>query len=292
MPGEGKTVTAVNLALAAARANPERRILLIDADLRRSQVADVLGIRGKPGLAELLAGECEVRDVVRRFNATRLAVIPAGATPEEPTQVLASARMKQFLKAVRENFDEVYVDLPPTLPVRGRGDPGPPDGRGAHGGPRQRHAGQAVNQAVEQLGGAPMLGCVLNGAEVSDDPVPEELHEASSTERAAPAHALQEARGRAGASRSRDVGLASAVGGCTCFGFFITTFHAKKLTFFLAESAAIALACACWAPRAARGCSRPPGPPAPVCRCCAHAAGPGRGLRPHLPVHAVPAGSV
>ncbi|HLM46829.1 MAG TPA: AAA family ATPase, partial [Myxococcaceae bacterium] len=104
MPGEGKTMSAVNLALAAARANPDRRILLVDADLRRSQVAQVLGIRSKLGLTELLAGECEVRDVVRRFHATRLAVIPAGGTPEEATQVLASGQMKQFLKAVRENF--------------------------------------------------------------------------------------------------------------------------------------------------------------------------------------------
>ncbi|WP_224249143.1 CpsD/CapB family tyrosine-protein kinase [Hyalangium gracile] len=170
MPGEGKTVTAVNLALAAAKANPERRILLIDADLRRSQVASVLGIRGKTGLAELLAGECDVRDVVRRFNATRLAVIPADSTPEDATQVLASGRMKQFLKAVRDNFDEVYIDLPPTLPfadaailshltdgvlmvVRANVTPG-----------------KAVNQAVEQLGGAPILGCVLNGAEVNTTP--------------------------------------------------------------------------------------------------------------------------
>src|SRR5579859_4176213 len=56
LPGEGKTVTAVNLALTAARANPEARVLLIDGDLRRSQVAKVLGVRGSPGLAELLAG--------------------------------------------------------------------------------------------------------------------------------------------------------------------------------------------------------------------------------------------
>jgi protein-tyrosine kinase len=170
LPGEGKTVTAVNLALAAARANTERRILLIDADLRRSQVGSVLGIRGKTGLAELLAGECDVRDVVRCFNATRLAVIPAGTTPEEPTQVLASNRMKQLLKAVRENFDEVYIDLPPTLPfadttilshltdgvlmvVRANVTPT-----------------RAVNQAVEQLGGAHILGCVLNGAEMNTAP--------------------------------------------------------------------------------------------------------------------------
>ncbi|NOK35567.1 CpsD/CapB family tyrosine-protein kinase [Corallococcus exercitus] len=170
MPGEGKTVTSVNLALAAARANPERRILLVDADLRRGQVAPTLGMRNKQGLAELLAGECDVRDVVRRFNSTRLAVIPAGATPEESTQVLASARMKQFLKAVREGFDEVYVDLPPTLPfadaaILGHQMDGVLMVIRANVTPSK-----VVNQAVEQLAGAALVGCVLNGAEVNATP--------------------------------------------------------------------------------------------------------------------------
>ncbi|MGE6763318.1 CpsD/CapB family tyrosine-protein kinase [Corallococcus interemptor] len=170
MPGEGKTVTSVNLALAAARANPERRILLVDADLRRGQVAPTLGMRNKQGLAELLAGECDVRDVVRRFNSTRLAVIPAGATPEESTQVLASARMKQFLKAVRDGFDEVYVDLPPTLPfadaaILGHQMDGVLMVIRANVTPSK-----VVNQAVEQLAGAALVGCVLNGAEVNATP--------------------------------------------------------------------------------------------------------------------------
>ncbi|RKH65573.1 CpsD/CapB family tyrosine-protein kinase [Corallococcus aberystwythensis] len=170
MPGEGKTVTSVNLALAAARANPERRILLVDADLRRGQVAPTLGMRNKQGLAELLAGECDVRDVVRRFNSTRLAVIPAGSTPEESTQVLASARMKQFLKAVREGFDEVYVDLPPTLPfadaaILGHQMDGVLMVIRANVTPSK-----VVNQAVEQLAGAALVGCVLNGAEVNATP--------------------------------------------------------------------------------------------------------------------------
>lgn len=170
MPGEGKTVTSVNLALAAARANPERRILLVDADLRRGQVAPTLGMRNKQGLSELLAGECDVRDVVRRFNSTRLAVIPAGATPEESTQVLASARMKQFLKAVREGFDEVYVDLPPTLPfadaaILGHQMDGVLMVIRANVTPSK-----VVNQAVEQLAGAALIGCVLNGAEVNATP--------------------------------------------------------------------------------------------------------------------------
>ena len=170
MPGEGKTVTTVNLALAAARANPERRILLIDADLRRGQVAEVLGIKGRPGLSELLSGECEVRDLVRRFHATRMAVITAGGTPEEPTQALASGKMKQFLKVVREHFDEVYMDLPPTLPFADSAILGhQTDGLLMVVRANVTPAG-AVNQAVEQLGGAPILGCVLNGAEMSDTP--------------------------------------------------------------------------------------------------------------------------
>jgi len=170
MPGEGKTMSAVNLALAAARASPEKKILLIDADLRRSQVASVLGIRSKLGLTELLAGECQVRDVVRRFHATKLAVIPAGGTPEEATQVLASGQMKQFLKAVRDNFDEVYIDMPPTLPFADAGILAHQvDGVllvvRANVTPTK-----VVNQAVEQLGSVPILGCVLNGAEVTTTP--------------------------------------------------------------------------------------------------------------------------
>lgn len=170
MPGEGKTVTSVNLALTAARANVDRRILLIDADLRRGQVAQALGIRSKPGLSELIAGECDVREVVRRFQSTRLAVIPAGETPEDPTQVLASARMKQFLAKVRDSFDEVYIDLPPTLPFADAAIASPL----VDGVVMVVRAGvtptRAVNQAIEQLTGAPVVGCVLNGAEVAATP--------------------------------------------------------------------------------------------------------------------------
>jgi protein-tyrosine kinase len=170
VPGEGKTLTAVNLALTAARASPERRILLVDADLRRSQVARYLGIRGKPGLAELLAGECEVKDVVRRFQSTQLGVIPAGGVPEEPTQMLASARMRQLLQAVRDGFDEVYLDLPPTLPFADATILG----HQADGVVMVIRASltpaRMVNQAVEQLGGVPLVGCVLNGAEGTATP--------------------------------------------------------------------------------------------------------------------------
>lgn len=170
LPGEGKTVTTVNLALTAARANPERKILLMDADLRRSQVAEMLGIKGKPGLCELLTGECEVRDAVRRFSTNSIAVIPAGGVPEEATSLLASPRMKGLMAKVRENFDEVYVDLPPTLPFADASILS----SACDGVVLVIRAGMTpfkqVQAAVEHLAGAPIVGCVLNGAEASVTP--------------------------------------------------------------------------------------------------------------------------
>lgn len=170
MPGEGKTVTTVNLALTAARANPDKRILLIDADLRRSQVATMLGVRSRPGLSELLSGDADAMDTVRRFRTTPLAVIPAGGTPEEPTQLLASSRMKGLLAKVRGSFDEVYLDLPPTLPfadsaILGGMSDGVVMVIRAGATPMRQ-----VGQAIEHLAGAPVVGCVLNGAQQSAVP--------------------------------------------------------------------------------------------------------------------------
>ncbi len=163
--GEGKTVTAVNVALTAARANLDRRILLVDADLRQNRVAAALGIRNKPGLSELLAGECEAKDVIRRFQSTRLAVIPAGAPPEDSSQALASARMKQILAKMREAFDEIYFDLPPALPFADA----PIAAAMADGVVLVIRANatplRAVTEAMERLAGAAVVGCVLNAAD-------------------------------------------------------------------------------------------------------------------------------
>jgi len=166
--GEGKTVTAVNLALAAARAGPDRRVLLLDADLRRGRVAEMLGIRRSPGLKELLAGEAEIRDAVRRFQGERLAVVPCGAVAEEPTGALASPAMRALLERVRGHFDEVYLDVPPVLPFADAAIVGGlADGvllviRASH--TPARH----VHQAVETLAGAPIVGCVLNQSKPAD----------------------------------------------------------------------------------------------------------------------------
>ena len=167
--GEGKTVTAANLALTAARADPEKRILLIDADLRRGQVSGYLGIKSKPGLSELIGGEADISDVVQRFK-TSFAVMAAGMSADQPTQLLASARMKRLLQLVRDAFDEVYIDTPPSLPYADTAVLGPQcDGIlmviRANLTPFRR-----VAEAVEHLAGAPVIGCVLNAAADSAAP--------------------------------------------------------------------------------------------------------------------------
>jgi len=170
LSGEGKTVTAVNVALTSARANPDRRILLVDADLRRGQIAELLGFRARPGLSELLLGEAELREVVRRFKANRLAVIPSGHAPEEPTQLLASPRMKELLRAVREGFDEVYLDLPPSLPFADASILGTLSDAVVLVVRANATAGKHVHRALEHLAGASVVGCVLNGAALSSTP--------------------------------------------------------------------------------------------------------------------------
>lgn len=163
--GEGKTLTALNLALTAARATMDRRVLLVDADLRRGQVAERLGVRSIPGLKEILDGDSDAHEVVRRFQGERLAVMPSGKTASEPTQLLASPRMRTLLSRIREHFDEVYLDLPPTLPFADAAILGGM----ADGVLLVIRAGQTpashVHQAIEHLAGAPIVGCVLNGAE-------------------------------------------------------------------------------------------------------------------------------
>jgi len=165
VPGEGKTLTALNLALTAARAAMDRRILLIDADLRRGSVAELLGIKSTPGLRELLDGEAEVKDVVRRFQGERLAVIPCGGASTEPTHALASGRMRQLLDRVRDHFDEVYLDLPPTLPFADAAILGALSDGVLMVIRANQTSARHVRSAVEMLAGAPVVGCVLNGSD-------------------------------------------------------------------------------------------------------------------------------
>ena len=116
--GDGKTVTAINLAGALAR-GAEERVLLIDADLRRPSVARQLGMTdAHVGLADALSDEgTSVVSVVRRLDAYNLDVIPAGTPRAGISQILRSPRLDAFLKEARQRYAYIVLDTPPLLPV-------------------------------------------------------------------------------------------------------------------------------------------------------------------------------
>ena len=115
-PLEGKTTTAVNIALALAIGGA--RVLLIDADMRRPSLHKALRLPNDKGLSHLLVGESRMREVVQRTGDPNLLVITAGKTPPNPSELLGSDRMKAFVQQLGVGpFDWVIIDTPPVLAV-------------------------------------------------------------------------------------------------------------------------------------------------------------------------------
>ena len=118
--GEGKTVTAINLAAALAR-GVDARALLIDADLHRPSVARQLNLPAPdaPGFAEVLAAEesPDLAGVVQRVEHTSLAVIPAGTSRTAVLRSLQPQRLTEVLDGLRQRYDFIVLDTPPLLPV-------------------------------------------------------------------------------------------------------------------------------------------------------------------------------
>jgi capsular exopolysaccharide synthesis family protein len=115
-PLEGKTTTAVNMALALAIGGA--RVLLIDADMRRPSLHKALRLPNDQGLSHLLIGEARMRDVVQRTGDPNLLVITAGRTPPNPSELLGADRMRAFVQQLAVGpFDWVIIDTPPVLAV-------------------------------------------------------------------------------------------------------------------------------------------------------------------------------
>ena len=115
LAAEGKTTTAINIASSLAEIGD--RVLLIDGDLRRPQVARYLGIDGSVGLTTLLIGLAQPADVIQRYGSNGLHVLPSGQMPPNPTELLGSDAMGSLLDVVNARYDTVIVDAAPLLPV-------------------------------------------------------------------------------------------------------------------------------------------------------------------------------
>lgn len=115
VPGEGKSTTSLNLAVALADAGS--RVILVDADLRRPSVASSLGLEGQVGLTTVLIGRAKLDDVVQHWERSSLDILPSGRIPPNPSELLGSGAMEKLLDELTLRYDVVLLDSPPLLPV-------------------------------------------------------------------------------------------------------------------------------------------------------------------------------
>jgi len=114
-PGEGKTTTTINLAITMAQSGS--RVLLIDGDLRKPKLHKIFRVNNVIGLTNVLVNELDYTQGVSKTDIDGLEVLPAGVIPPNPSELLSSNRMKQFLAKVKQDYDFVLVDTPPAAVV-------------------------------------------------------------------------------------------------------------------------------------------------------------------------------
>ena len=165
--GEGKSVTAVNIAMTLAR-QEHLRVVLVDADLRKSSVHKWLGLGERTeGLATALARGGELNGSLVQLKEPPLTVLPAGAHPDNPAELLESSAMKRVLSTLKAQFDVVIIDAPPVLPVA---DPGILAAQAdgvlliVRAGKTQRNTVTQAQELLKQMK-ATLLGCVLTHVE-------------------------------------------------------------------------------------------------------------------------------
>lgn len=116
LKAEGKSTTSLNIAYTFAQTG--QKVLLIEGDLRLPNVAKRIGVHSKPGISNLLAGQCSGNDVLQKSSfLDRVHVITAGDIPPNPAELLGSEQMEQTMDALSQVFDVIILDLPPVTVV-------------------------------------------------------------------------------------------------------------------------------------------------------------------------------
>lgn len=163
--GDGKSTLAGNLAVAIAHSG--KRVLLLDADLRRPTVHKVFGLSNKQGVSTVVSGNCPLQDATHDTEVENLSILTCGPRPDNPSEMLLSPEFEQLLEYVRAAFDFVVIDSPPILAVT---DPASVAARADGVIVTLRLAKRSrdlAKRAVDQLQnvGANILGVVVNGVD-------------------------------------------------------------------------------------------------------------------------------
>lgn len=164
LPGDGKTLAAISLAVVSAM-HLGRRVVLVECDLRDPTIGAALGLRVDAGLSEVLTDGASLEQAIQRAEGTALDVLAVRGLPQNPSELLASERMRKLVEALASRYERVVLDLPPTL--------GLPDAKIVSGlcdgtvfVVRADVTPQAeIETAIEVLGRERVVGIVMNGAE-------------------------------------------------------------------------------------------------------------------------------
>lgn len=165
VPNEGKTLTALNLAISLAQ-EFDHTVLLVDADLRRPSIQSYLNVNSKCGFSDYLLGEIDIGDTIIGTGIGKLSVIPAGRTIPNPVELFTSHKMRDLIEEMKYRYNDRYLifDTPPILPfAETRSLAHLVDG--VLFVVKERLASQEnIKEAVEALKGCELLGIIYNDA--------------------------------------------------------------------------------------------------------------------------------
>jgi succinoglycan biosynthesis transport protein ExoP len=158
--GDGKTLTASNLALTMAQ--DHRRICLVEADMRNPRLQKMFGLPEGPGLSDILTGEATLDDALLTLEEHEITILPAGRVPGHPAELLGTTAMRRNLETLRSQFDRVIIDAPAATPLADVGILMPLVDRVLLVVRAGVTAKPAIHDAVDVIDPAKLLGLVLN----------------------------------------------------------------------------------------------------------------------------------
>lgn len=162
---EGKSTTCVNIAISFAEIN--KRVIIIDCDLRRPNISNLLDIPQNPGLSNVLVRMNDLDSAIRKNVRPNLDVLASGAIPPNPSELLASSKMQEIIETLGREYDYVFVDTPPVLAVTDTAILTKYCSGVLLVAQHNRTDRRAVAEAVEQLrlANAKILGGIFNGVD-------------------------------------------------------------------------------------------------------------------------------